>query len=136
MQKVTTITLTRVQYIPKTLEPGVLYVSEEYEAAVHLCACGCGLKVSTPLGPTEWSFVDSPNGPSLKPSIGNWQFPCRSHYWIQGGQVIWSGDWTPAQVKVGQLAEEERRRDYYESLKRGREGFIRRLWRWIKSLFR
>lgn len=136
MQKVTAIKLARVQYIPKTLEPGVLYVSEEFEAAVHLCACGCGLKVSTPLGPTEWSFLDSPNGPSLEPSIGNWQFPCRSHYWIQGGQVVWSVDWTPEQVQAGHLAEEERRRAYYESLKRGREGFLGRLWRWIKSLFR
>ena len=36
MQKLTTIKLARVQYIPKTLEPGVLYVSEKFEAAVHL----------------------------------------------------------------------------------------------------
>jgi hypothetical protein len=136
MRKTTTITLARVQYVPTTLEPGVLYVSEEFEAAVHLCACGCGLKVSTPLGPAEWSFSDSPNGPSLKPSIGNWQFPCRSHYWIQDGQVIWSVDWTPVQVRAGHQAEEERRRSYYDSLKRGREGFLRRLWQWIKSLFR
>jgi len=136
MQKLTTIKLARVQYIPKTLETGVLYVSEEFEAAVHLCACGCGLKVSTPLGPAEWSFRDSPNGPSLEPSIGNWQFPCRSHYWIQGGQVIWSETWTPAQVQAGHRAEERRRRAYYDSLSRSRrEGFLHRLWRWIKSLF-
>ena len=63
-----------------------------------------------PLGPAEWSFLDSPNGPSLAPSIGNWQFPCRSHYWIQGGQVVWSAAWTPTQVQAGHRAEEERRR--------------------------
>lgn len=134
MQKLTRFNLARVQYIPKSPEPGILYVSEEFEAAVHLCACGCGLKVSTPLGPTEWSFFDSPEGPCLDPSIGNWEFPCRSHYWIQGGQVIWSGDWTYAQVQAGHRAEENRRRAYHDNLKRIREGFFRRAWRWIKNL--
>ena len=120
MLKLTTIKLARVQY----------------EAAVHLCACGCGLKVSTPLGPTEWSFRDSLEGPSLEPSIGNWEFPCRSHYWIQDGQVTWSVDWTREQVQDGRRVEEERRHAYYDSLKPSREGFLRRLWRWIKSFFR
>jgi hypothetical protein len=68
------------------------------------------------------------------PSIGNWQFPCRSHYWIQGGQVIWSVDWTPEQVQAGQRAEEKRRRAYFDNLKRGRDGLLRRLWRWIVSV--
>lgn len=135
MQKLITIKLARVQYIPKSLEAGVLYVSEDFEAAVHLCACGCGHKVSTPLGAAEWSFLDTPDGPSLEPSIGNWQFPCRSHYWIQEGQVIWSETWTPARIQAGQRAEEKRRRAYYDSLERSREGFWLRLWRWIKSLF-
>jgi hypothetical protein len=40
-------------------------------------------------------------------------------------------------VQAGHRAEEERRRVYYDSLKRSRrEGFLRRLWRWIRSLFR
>ena len=106
MQKLTTIKLARVQYIPRTLEPGVLYVSEEFEAAVHLCACGCGLKVSTPLGPTEWRLEETDNGPSLRPSVGNWQFPCQSHYWIDQGNIVWSDKWTPDQVTTGQRAEE------------------------------
>jgi len=136
MQKLTTFKLARVQYIPKSPEPGILYVSEEFEAAVHLCACGCGLKVSTPLGPTEWSFFDSLEGPSLDPSIGNWEFPCRSHYWIQGGKVIWSGDWSPTLVEAGRRAEEERRRAHYDALERNRDGLLRRFWRWLRSFFR
>lgn len=136
MPQVRTIKLARVRFIPKSLEPGVLYVSEEFEAAVHLCACGCGHKVSTPLGPAEWSFRDSPDGPSLVPSIGNWEFPCKSHYWIQGGRVIWSETWTPERVETARHAEEERRRAHYDQLQRSREGFLRRLWRWIKSFFR
>lgn len=51
--------LQRVHYMPKDLKPGILYVSEEFGAAAHLCACGCGMKVSTPLGPTEWSVEET-----------------------------------------------------------------------------
>jgi hypothetical protein len=135
MQKVTKIELVRVRFIPKELEPGFLYVSEEFGAAVHLCACGCGSKVSTPLGPAEWALEETASGPSLSPSVGNWQFPCRSHYWVTGGSIVWSMEWTPAQVAAGRQAEEERRRDYYDSLDRKRGGLLQRFWRWLKSLF-
>ena len=67
------IELQRVQYMPKELKQGVLYVSEEFGAAAHLCACGCGSKIRTPLGPTEWAFEETDNGPTLCPSVGNWQ---------------------------------------------------------------
>lgn len=135
MQKLTTIKLARVQYIPRTLEPGVLYVSEEFEAAVHLCACGCGLKVSTPLGPTEWRLEETDNGPSLRPSVGNWQFPCQSHYWIDQGNIMWSDKWTLDQITTGRRAEERRRKAYYDALDRERGGMLRRLWHWVRRLF-
>jgi hypothetical protein len=135
MQKLTKIKLMRVHYVPKTLEPGLLYVSEEFGAAVHLCACGCGSKVSTPLGPTEWVLEEVVNGPSLSPSVGNWQFPCKSHYWIRGGNIVWSGKWTPEQVAAGRSAEEQRRRAHYNALDRKRGGVLQRLWHWVKSLF-
>lgn len=135
MQKLRKIKLARVRYVPKALEPGLLYVSEEFGAAVHLCACGCGSKVSTPLGPTEWSLTEGPEGPTIRPSVGNWQRPCRSHYLITDGDIVWCGDWSPAEVLAGRRAEEARRRDYYDALARKREGLFRRLWRWIRSLF-
>ena len=34
--------MRRVHYMPKDLKPGILYVSEEFNIAIHLCACGCG----------------------------------------------------------------------------------------------
>jgi hypothetical protein len=71
--------LQRVRYIPAELRPGVLYVSKEFSIAVHLCACGCGTKIRTPLGPTEWSVKKTAKGPTLDPSVGNWQEPCQSH---------------------------------------------------------
>lgn len=132
MTKMTRLTLQRVHYMPKGLEPGILYVSEEFDVAGHLCACGCGSKVMTPLGPTEWSFTDTPKGPSLSPSIGNWQLPCRSHYWIDGGKIEWSTAWSPEQVERGRLAEDERRRAYYDSRK-PKQGFAARVRAWLEN---
>lgn len=127
--------LERVRYMPKDLKPGVLYVSEEFDIAMHLCACGCGSKVKTPLGPTEWSVAETDSGPSLSPSVGNWQQPCKSHYWIDRGEIRWASKWTPEQIAAGRHHEEVRRRDYYDALDRKRGGKMRRFWRWVRGLF-
>jgi hypothetical protein len=95
------ITLQRVQYLPRELAPGILYVSDEFAVAGHLCACGCGNKVVTPLGPAEWTFTERNGRPTLHPSIGNWQLPCRSHYVIAEGQIRWGDQWSEAQVFAG-----------------------------------
>jgi hypothetical protein len=110
------IRLKRVHMMPAQLELGVLYVSEEFETAAHLCACGCGSKVRTPLGPTEWTFTDHPDGPSLDPSVGNWQRPCQAHYWIDRGEIEWSTQWNPQQIAAGRAAEDRRRDAYYSAL--------------------
>ena len=34
-----------VEFIPKVLDEGVLYVSMTYATARHLCFCGCGMRV-------------------------------------------------------------------------------------------
>src|SRR5262245_24009656 len=107
--------------MPPALEPGVLYVSQEFEVAGHLCACGCGNKVMVPLGETEWSFEDTLMGPTLRPSIGSWQLPCQSHYWIVAGQVKWAGKWTPEQIERGRQADEEQRIAYFDARQRHRE---------------
>jgi hypothetical protein len=133
MTRMARFRLQRVHYMPKELEPGILYVSEEFDVAGHLCACGCGSKVMTPLGPTEWSIHESENGPSLRPSVGNWQLPCKSHYWLDGGKVEWSGAWSPEQVERGRRAEEERRRVYYES-RNTKDGFAVRVRRWLEHM--
>lgn len=89
--KLTEISLKKHHYIPEELELGVLHVSEEFGAALHLCACGCGSKVSTPIGigAKGWKFSDDEHGPSLWPSIGSFQLPCKSHYFITNGTVRW-----------------------------------------------
>ena len=129
------IRLERVGYMPTMLEPGVLYVSEEFGAAAHLCACGCGSKIRTPLGPTEWSLENTAAGPTLQPSVGSWQLACQSHYFITGGEVTWAPQWTADEIAEGRRQEDERRRQYYEALDRKRGGAVRRLRRWLQRLF-
>jgi hypothetical protein len=80
-----------VEYIPDSLEPGVIYISRRYSTASHLCCCGCGLEVVTPLKPAKWRLAEHAGTISLNPSVGNWSFPCQSHYWIEGNRVFWAG---------------------------------------------
>ncbi len=129
------IELEHVYYMPKELKPGVLYVSKKYKTAAHLCACGCGAKVRTPLGRTEWSLEEATNGPTLRPSVGNWQQACQSHYWICRGEIIWSDKWTPEQIAAGRRGEEEYRRIYYDNLDRQQGRATQRFWHWVKSFF-
>jgi hypothetical protein len=126
--------LQRVHYMPKDLKPGVLYVSHEFGAAAHLCACGCGAKIRTPLGPTEWTVDEAAGGPSVWPSIGNWQRPCQSHYIIYRGRVQWEEKWSPEQILAGRRKEEDRRRVHYDALYR-EHGLWGRFWSWLKSKF-
>ena len=80
-----------VELIPERLESGTLYVSRRYSTASHLCCCGCGREVVTPLNPAKWQLSERRGAISLYPSIGNWSFPCRSHYWIDHDRVRWAG---------------------------------------------
>jgi hypothetical protein len=90
--------------VPERLEPGVLYVSIEYDTTIHLCACGCGNQVVLPLHPTAWRLTYDGETVSMAPSVGNWSFPCRSHYWIDRGRVRWAPVWSDAQVSAGRLS--------------------------------
>lgn len=82
-----------VEFIPDQLEDGILYVSIVYATVLHKCACGCGNEVVTPLSPSDWQLTFNGETISLFPSIGNWSFRCRSHYWIRKNKVVWVKDW-------------------------------------------
>jgi hypothetical protein len=101
-----------VDYIPEVLEPGVLYVSMTYATAAHKCCCGCGLEVVTPFTPTDWRLTFDGEAVSLSPSIGNWNFACRSHYVIDRGRIIEAGPWSDEQV-VAERKRDRRAKAYY-----------------------
>jgi hypothetical protein len=90
-----------VEFVPPELKEGVLYISVRYATAVHKCACGCGNKVVTPISPAGWQMLFDGKTVSLTPSVGNWQFPCRSHYWIKSNKIRWAEEWTPEQIAAG-----------------------------------
>ena len=127
--------LEKVRYIPAHLQPDILYVSKEFGIAVHLCACGCGSKIRTPLGPTEWSVRETRQGPTLRPSIGNWQERCQSHYLICRGEVKWADRWSQEQIAAGRKHEEQRRTAYFESRSREHRGLVLRFLHWMRGLF-
>jgi hypothetical protein len=87
-----------VEFIPEHLDVGVLYISRRFSTATHLCCCGCGLEVVTPLNPAKWRLTERAGTVSLAPSIGNWSFPCKSHYWITGNQVRWASAMSPEMI--------------------------------------
>lgn len=103
-----------VQHIPERLEPGVLYISMEYATAAHRCCCGCDEEVVTPFSPIDWSLTFDGETVSLHPSIGNWNFSCRSHYVIRRGQVIKASTWDDEQVKDNRLKDKAAKASYYE----------------------
>jgi hypothetical protein len=78
-----------VRRIPDQLDYGILYVCFECNVVVHLCACGCGEKVVLPLSPSCWSIEYDGEFVSMRPSVGNFQMSCRSHYWIKQNRVLW-----------------------------------------------
>lgn len=103
----------QVEFIPKELEEGVLYVSSRFSTASHLCCCGCGTKIVTPIHPTEYSLTVRNGLVSLHPSIGNWNHPCQSHYFIRNNQIVWAGNMTPAQIRSGRAFDDAQKDRYF-----------------------
>src|SRR5258708_13552748 len=100
MNRISCIQPKFVEFIPEHLEAGVLYVSRRYATASHLCCCGCGREVVTPLNPAKWRLTERAGAVSLTPSVGNWSFPCKSHYWIASNEVRWAGAISPAMISA------------------------------------
>lgn len=103
----TTLRHEFVRYVPEKLEEGVLYVSVEFATAMHKCFCGCGAEVATPLAPTQWKLIFDGETVSLDPSVGNWSYECKSHYWIDRNRVIWARRWSENEIE--RVRERERR---------------------------
>lgn len=87
-----------VEFIPEQLDEGVLYVSKRFRVCSHRCCCGCGEEVVTPLSSSEWTLTTEGDLVSLWPSVGNWDYPCRSHYLIRRNRVIESFPMSERQI--------------------------------------
>jgi hypothetical protein len=103
------LTFEFVHSIPVDLEAGRLYISTEFATAMHQCCCGCGNIVVTPLSPAFWTLIFDGSTVSLNPSIGNWNFPCRSHYFIDRNRVAWVPRWSEKQIALSRASATARR---------------------------
>lgn len=117
-------------FIPSRLENGVLYISKKYRTASHLCCCGCGNKVVTPLKPGGWAVTSRNGAVSLSPSIGNWSFPCKSHYWITDNRIEWARTWTQQEINSVRYSDQRAREAHFDTPP-AREGFWRRILKWL-----
>lgn len=109
-----------VEFIPEIIEEGILYISVEYRTAVHNCVCGCGNKVVTPISLTDWKLTFYGKCVSLYPSIGNWNFPCRSHYWITRNEIVYAPSWSNKEVKKERKKDKKSKRKYFN-------------WKWLNN---
>ena len=107
-----------IELVPETLEEGVLYISVEYCSAIHKCVCGCGNEVVTPLSPTDWKLIFDGRTVSLSPSIGNWNFECKSHYWIIKNKIRFARKWDDWEIDEGRNKDSKNKELYYEDKKR------------------
>jgi len=121
-----------VEQFPDSLRPGILYWSKKFKISAHLCACGCGDIIYLPVDSANYSIRMDKGGPTLRPSVGNWNV-CNAHYFITNGEVRWAAKWTPEQITTGRAAEDARRDAYYASRNR-------LLWQvlleWVRRLLR
>ena len=104
-----------VEFIPKELEDNVLYISTRFRTVIHKCACGCGVKTVTPLSPTDWKLIFNGKSVTLSPSIGNWSFPCQSHYWIRESNIEWAPHWDKEMIKKGREESKYEKEMYYNN---------------------
>ena len=73
------------------MKRGVLYISMKYAISAHLCPCGCGNLVVTPLSPSCWQLAFDGETITLSPSILCDDFACNSHYFIINNRIVWCG---------------------------------------------
>lgn len=128
-----------VKHLPDKLSEGVLYISEEFATAGHLCCCGCGEEIFTPLNQAQWRLTKNKHmgTVSLYPSIGNWKYPCRSHYWIESNIVKDAGPMSERVIR-NVIQRDRREKDRYIKIHNqqvrnheDRPGYLFRLVRWL-----
>ncbi len=120
------------EFIPADLDEGTLYISLDYATAVHLCACGCSSKVVTPFGPADWQLVFD-GTVSLRPSIGNGQLPCRSHYYIRQDRILWVREISASATMAASERDRAALRDLHAQ-RAARPVWWRRCFAWVRAI--
>jgi hypothetical protein len=86
--------IVEVETVPEPLERGVVYISDKYALAIHLCAGGCDSEVVMKTAPMFdgdghfWTMTRVGDTVTFSPSI--LQGGCNHHYFIEANQVRWA----------------------------------------------
>jgi hypothetical protein len=80
---------------------------------------------------------------SLIPSIGNWSFACKSHYWISNNKVLWASKLSARQIDQVKARDKADKKAYIVAINKQKErqvkpiSFVARVWQafkhWWKS---
>jgi len=109
-----------VEFMPEVIKPGIIYISMEYCTAIHKCVCGCNNEVVTPISLTDWQLTFDGETISLSPSIGNWSFDCKSHYWIIRNEVKFSRKWNTKEIEKGRNIDTRAKNIFYNKKRKNR----------------
>lgn len=132
--KVRVLKPEHVLQLPDQLEEGALYICEEFDLTAHKCCCGCGEDVFLKLGPAKWRLSKMPDGSvSLEPSVGNWNYSCKSHYWITKNRVIDAAPMNAFEIEAVKRRD-RRDRDRHIAQVNAKSEQERGVWRRIRSL--
>lgn len=116
-QKIKKLSLRFVKIIPDHIEAGVLYISMEYRFSRHSCGCGCGEIIDIIFSPTDWKMIFDGSTVSITPSIGNWSYHCKSHYWITKNIIVFASKCTKEQINRNRKTDIQNKKRHYK--KRG-----------------
>ena len=119
-----------VEYIPaegEDLVPGTIYISMKHKTVVYRCPCGCGKLSEFILDPIRFRIEYDGRSVTFRPSIGNSNLECRSHYWIRENQIHWCApmeDWETEQAQRRELASALKAREKDENQRKGSIGYL------------
>jgi len=93
------------------------------------------------LNPARWRLDRQGGRVSLHPSIGNWKFACRSHYWIRKNRVIPSSGMDDEKIAEVIKLDQEDREEYFAQLRpaspsSGSQASAPKPQRWLARLFK
>ena len=80
-----------VDEIPRDVGSEDLYICEQYGCSVHICPCGCKMKVAISLLPfwkEGWTVERNGDFVTFAPSLLN--RGCNAHYFIRNSEVAWA----------------------------------------------
>jgi hypothetical protein len=67
----------------------------------------------TPLSPTDWTLIYDGETVTLSPSIGNWSYKCRSHYFIRNSGIVWASVISQEAIEIGRVRDGNNKAKHY-----------------------